>query len=124
MMHERCGWFPYPANTPKPGDSRHLCVIVQGDFHYIGIASWVHRQGPENPGQWWQNASPVHGFVWAFRPLPEDYPVPPNSAEQLRMCMGAPDPARVDSKAVEDWWNTVRLWNTGREGRYPGGSLG
>jgi hypothetical protein len=120
-MSERGGWLHYPQHAPAPGDCRHLCVIVQGDFHYIGIAAWIAERGG-----WWQNASPVQGFVWAFRPLPEDYPVPPNSSDQARMGTFARcEPYITEGrKAMAEWWETARLWNTGREGRYPGGSLG
>lgn len=111
-MEPRNGWYPFPEFKPAPdANSRHLCVIVQGDMHYVGVASWVpHRGG------WWQGSGTIDGFVWAFQPLPQGYPIPPNSAEQLRLGLHGVthEPLnKAASNAVAAWWAETRGWNNG-----------
>ena len=109
-IQPRNGWFPYPIFAPAPGgDSRHLCVITEGDMHYVGIAAWVERI-PGHPG-WYQNGSPVQGSVWAFKRLDQGYPIPPNSAEGMNLGLHGVtreplnDAARA---ALAKWWDESR----------------
>src|SRR5690348_16982986 len=97
---ERGGWLKYPENKPEPNkDGRHLVIIVNGDYHHVGIAYYHH-----NGRHWTQNGSPIESnpgtFVWCFKPLDDGYPIPPNSAAQGRMCMHALVPSLVDHDAI------------------------
>lgn len=82
-------WRPFPAEKPEPNkDGRHLVVIVQGDFHWIGIRYWSYQDG------YWQGTKagddPYYRneeYVYWFKPLlsdSEQCPLVPNSAEQVK----------------------------------------
>ena len=78
-------WRPFPEEKPEPNkDCRHLVVIVQADWHYIGIRPY-HYEG----GYWVGSRSDEDGhhaeYVYWFTPLladDEQSPPVPNAAEQ------------------------------------------
>jgi len=64
---ERDGWEYYEKGPREGGDQRCICTIKEpGGMVYVGVAIWT-----ANFGKWFQNGSPIHGHVLAWRPLPE-----------------------------------------------------